>query len=123
MEPLVLVIDDLHLIYDADWVIPFFHHLLPLLPAETHMLILGRGLLPAPMSRLRSKQQLFVITEQMLAFTQTEAEELFSGYGLGPGEASSAVKRTGGRAADLHAAAINAFAALEAQVTSPACFQ
>jgi LuxR family maltose regulon positive regulatory protein len=44
-EPLVLVIDDLHLIYDADWVIPFFHHLLPLLPAETHMLILGRGLL------------------------------------------------------------------------------
>src|SRR5262249_18286881 len=64
-EPLVLVIDDLHLIYDADWVIPFFHRLLPLLPAETHMLILGRGLLPAPMSRLRSKQQLFVITEQM----------------------------------------------------------
>src|SRR5262245_34944801 len=61
-EPLVLVIDDLHLIYDADWVIPFFHRLLPLLPAETHMLILVRGLLPAPMWRLRAKQHLFVIT-------------------------------------------------------------
>jgi len=107
-EPLVLVIDDLHLIYDADWVTPFFHRLIPLLPAETHMLILGRGLLPAPMWRLRSKQRLFVILEQMLAFTQTEAEELFSSYGLGAEEASLALKQTGGRAAALHAVAIRA---------------
>jgi len=122
-EPLVLVIDDLHLIYDADWVIPFFHRLLLLLPAEIHMIILGRGLPPAPMWRLRSKQRLFVITEQMLAFTQTEAEELFSCYGLGEEEASSALKRTSGRAADLHAAAIHAFAALGEQASSPAHFQ
>jgi LuxR family transcriptional regulator, maltose regulon positive regulatory protein len=122
-EPLVLVIDDLHLIYDADWVIPFFHRLLPLLPAETHMLILGRGLPPAPMWRLRSKQRLFVITEQMLAFTQAEAEELFSGYGLGAGESDLALKQTGGRAADLHAAAIHAFAALGTHASSPARFR
>jgi LuxR family maltose regulon positive regulatory protein len=111
-EPLVLVIDDLHLIYDAVWVAPFFHRLLPLLPAETHMLILGRGLPPAPMWRLRSKQRLVVINEHMLAFTRTEAEELFSGYGLGAEEASLALERTGGRAAGLHAAAVRAFAAL-----------
>jgi LuxR family transcriptional regulator, maltose regulon positive regulatory protein len=117
-EPLVLVIDDLHLIYDADWVIPFFYRLLPLLPAETHMLILGRGLLPAPLWRLRSKQQLFVITEQMLAFTQTEAEELFSGYGLGAEEARSALLRTGGRAAGLHAAATRAFEDSGAQASA-----
>jgi LuxR family transcriptional regulator, maltose regulon positive regulatory protein len=117
-EPLVLVIDDLHLIYDTDWVIPFFHRLLPLLPAETHMLIMGRGLLPAPMWRLRSKQQLFVITEQMLAFTQTEAEGLFSGYGLGAEEARSALLRTGGRAAGLHAAAIRAFVDSGAQASA-----
>ncbi len=117
-EPLVLVIDDLHLIYDADWVIPFFHRLLPLLPAETHMLILGRGLLPAPMWRLRSKQQLFVITEQMLAFTQTEAEELFSDCGLGAEEARSALLRTGGRAAGLNAAAIRAFVDSGAQASA-----
>src|SRR5262245_53327175 len=90
-EPLVLVIDDLHLIYDADWVAPFFHRLLPLLPAEAHMLILGRGLPPAPMWRLRSKQRLLVINEHMLAFTLAEAEELFSGYGLGAAEASLAL--------------------------------
>jgi LuxR family transcriptional regulator, maltose regulon positive regulatory protein len=122
-EPLVLVIDDLHLIYDADWVIPFFHRLLLLLPPETHMLILGRGLPPAPMWRLRSKQRLFVITEQMLAFTQTEAEELFSGYGLSPEESRSALKRTCGRADDLHAAAIHSLAASRKQAPAPACLQ
>jgi LuxR family transcriptional regulator, maltose regulon positive regulatory protein len=107
-EPLVLVIDDLHLIYDADWMVPFFHRLLLLLPAGTHMLILERGLPPAPMWRLRSKQRLFVITEQMLAFTPTEAEELFFGYGLRVEEARLALKQTGGRAAALHAAAVRA---------------
>jgi LuxR family transcriptional regulator, maltose regulon positive regulatory protein len=122
-EPLVLVIDDLHLIYDADWVIPFFHRLLLLIPAETHILILGRGLPPAPMWRLRSKQRLFVITEQMLAFTQTEAVELFSSYGLGAGEAGLALKKTGGRAADLHATAARAFAALGAKSEAPVCRQ
>jgi LuxR family transcriptional regulator, maltose regulon positive regulatory protein len=122
-EPLVLVIDDLHLIYDADWVIPFFHRLLQLIPVGTHILILGRGLPPAPMWRLRSKQRLFVITEQMLAFTKSEAEELFSGYGLGAEEADLALKQTGGRAANIHAAAVRAFAALGAKVASPAFFQ
>ena len=113
-----MVIDDLHLIYDAVWVAPFFHRLLPLLPAETHMLILGRGLPPAPMWRLRSKQRLVVINEHMLAFTKTEAEELFSGYGLDAEEASLALERTGGRAAGLHAAAVRAFAALGTEASS-----
>jgi LuxR family maltose regulon positive regulatory protein len=110
-EPLLLVIDDLHLIYDADWLVPFFHRLLPLLPVEIHMLILGRGLPPTPLWRLRSKQRLFVVTEQMLAFTQSEAEELFSLYGLNEEDASFALKQTGGRAADLRQAAIRAGAA------------
>ena len=107
-EPLVLVIDDLHLIYDADWIVPFFNRLLLLLPAKTHMLILGRGLPPEPIWRLRSKQRLFAITEQMLAFTQTEAEELFFQYGLRAEEARLAIRQTGGRAAALHAVAIRA---------------
>ena len=111
-EPLILVIDDLHLIYDADWLVPFFHRLLPLMPANIHMLILGRGMPPAPLWRLRSKQRLFVITEQMLAFTQTEAEDLFFSYGLSAEDASFSLKQTGGRAADLHEAAIRASASL-----------
>jgi len=49
----------------------------------------------------------------MLAFNQIEAEELFSVYGLGVEEAGLALRQTGGRSADLHAAAVRASAALE----------
>ncbi len=97
-EPLLIVIDDLHLVYDADWTAPFFHRLLPLLPAEVHLLILGRGLPPAPLWRLRSKQRLWVIDEAELAFTLKEAEELFAGHGLEAKDAAAALAQTRGRA-------------------------
>lgn len=103
--PLLLVIDDLHLAFDADWVVPFFHRLLPLLPAEVHLLIIGRSLLPAPLWRLRSKQRLVVIDEPLLAFTPEEAEVLFAGYELSPEQANTALIKTRGRAAALHAEA------------------
>ncbi len=107
-EPLLVVFDDLHLVYDAEWVVPFFQRMLTLLPAEAHMLILGRGLPPAPLWRLRSKQRLCVINEQMLAFNETESESLFAYYGLDPQQASQALLQTGGRASALHAAAMRA---------------
>src|SRR5574341_479542 len=104
-EPLLMVIDDLHLVYDADWVAPFFHRLLPLLPSEVHLLILGRSLPPAPLWRMRSKQTLCVIDEPTLCFTQPEAEALFASYGLSAAQASLAFQQTRGRAAALDAAA------------------
>ncbi len=52
-EPLLIVMDDLHLLYDESWIVPFFHRLLPLLPPEAHLLIIGRSLPPAPLWRLR----------------------------------------------------------------------
>jgi LuxR family maltose regulon positive regulatory protein len=97
-EPLLIVIDDLHLVYDADWVVPFFHRLLPLLPSEVHLLILCRSLPPTPLWRLRSKQRLSVIDEALLAFTPDEVEELFAGCGLDTGDAVAALTQTRGRA-------------------------
>jgi ATP/maltotriose-dependent transcriptional regulator MalT len=76
-EPLLVVIDDLHLLYDAEWIVPFFGRLLPLLPVEAHMILIGRTLLPAPLWRMRSKQTLRVIDESAMAFTLPEAEALF----------------------------------------------
>ncbi len=114
-KPLLLVLDDLHLIYDADWLSPFFYRLLSLLPTEVHMLILGRGLPPAPLWRLRSKQRLFVINEPMLAFTASEAEELFSAYGANTKQAKISLERTDGRADDLHADAIRTRSALSGE--------
>jgi len=104
-EPLLVVIDDLHLIYDAEWVVPFFRRLLPLLPAEAHMLITGRSLPPAPLWRMRSKQTLCVIEEPTLLFTELEAARLFAGYGLTEAQASVSLEQTHGRASSLDRAA------------------
>ncbi|MCA1613280.1 MAG: hypothetical protein LC800_03795, partial [Acidobacteria bacterium] len=100
-EPLLTVVDDLHLVYDADWLVPFFGRLLPLLPAETHMILVGRTLPPAPLWRMRSKQTLRVIDEPALAFTLPEAESLYQSYGLPTKQAAQALAETWGRAAAL----------------------
>ncbi len=104
-EPLLIVVDDLHLVYDAEWVVPFFRRLLPLLPAEAHMLITGRSLPPAPLWRMRSKQTLCVIEETDIAFTEEEAKRLFASYGLKESQAAAALAQTRGRASALDRAA------------------
>ena len=100
-EPLLIVLEDLHLIYDADWLVPFFRRLLPLLPADVHLLITCRSLPPAPLWRLRSKQMLRVVDEGELAFTLDEAVALFKTYGLTEEHARAALRRTKGRAATI----------------------
>ena len=100
-EPLLIIIEDLHLVYDAEWVVPFFRRLLPLLPADVHLLITCRSLPPAPLWRLRSKQMLRVVDEEELAFTPGEAIQLFETYGLGEEHARVAWDQTNGRAATI----------------------
>ncbi len=97
-EPLLVVIEDLHLVYDAEWVVPFFHRLLPLLPTDVHFLITCRSLPPSPLWRMRSKQMLRVIDEAELAFTFEEALHLFQSYGLSDDHARIALHNTNGRA-------------------------
>ncbi|HYE15018.1 MAG TPA: AAA family ATPase [Pyrinomonadaceae bacterium] len=106
-EPLLVVIDDLHLVYDAEWMVPFFRRLLPLLPREVHFCLIGRSLPPTPLWRMRSKQTLCVVDESALAFTLAEARTLFTRYGLPAERADAALLQTRGRAAtlDAHAAA------------------
>lgn len=100
--PLLIVIEDLHLIFDSDWLVPFFSRILPLLPSEVHVLITSRSLPPTPLWRMRSKQFLVVIEEEALAFTRAEAVSLFESYGLSMEEANIALDHTHGRAAALH---------------------
>ncbi len=100
-KPLLVVIEDLHHVYDADWVVPFFHRLLPLLPADVHVLITCRSIPPAPLWRMRSKQSLLVIDEPELAFTLDETIELFKRRGWDERRARFAWIRTNGRAGAL----------------------
>ena len=118
-EPLLVVIDDLHLVYDADWVVPFFRRLLPLLTAEVHLLILARCLPPTPLWRLRSKQRLAVFDESALAFNLSEAQQLFDSYGLPFESARSALDQTRGRAGALAAIARQAAVRDLAGLTTP----
>jgi LuxR family transcriptional regulator, maltose regulon positive regulatory protein len=96
--PLLIVIDDLHLLYDEEWVVPFLSRLVPLLPAEAHLMIIGRILPPAPLWRMRSKQTLSVIEEPTLAFTLEETVTLCDSYGVDEATASEIFEQTRGRA-------------------------
>jgi LuxR family maltose regulon positive regulatory protein len=100
-NPLLIVIEDLHLVSDSDWLMHFFGRLLPLLPSEVHVLITSRCLPPAPLWRMRSKQSLVVIDEATLSFTRPEAIALFESYGLSNEQASIALDHTHGRAGAL----------------------
>lgn len=100
-KPLLVVIDDLHLVCDSEWLVPFFRRLLPLLPSEVHVLITSRTMPPAPLWRMRSKQTLSVIEEATLAFTRQEAIELFKSFGLSSEQAGIALDHTRGRASAL----------------------
>jgi ATP/maltotriose-dependent transcriptional regulator MalT len=104
-EPLLIVIEDLHLVYDAPWLVSFFGRLLPLLPADVHMVITSRTLPPAPLWRMRSKQNLTVVDEPELAFTRQEAISLFEMHGLSREQATIALDHTHGRAQALAACA------------------
>jgi len=100
-KPLLIVIEDLHLVGDCDWLVPFFSRLLPLLPSSVHMLITSRTMPPTPLWRMRSKQTLSVIAEEYLAFTRQEAIELFESHALSSEHATIALDHTHGRAAPL----------------------
>lgn len=100
-DPLLIVIEDLHLVFDSEWLVPFLHRVLPLLPAQVHMIITSRTVPPTPLWRMRSKQTLSVIDEATLAFTRPEAIELFESLGLTSEQANVAVDHTYGRAAAL----------------------
>jgi LuxR family maltose regulon positive regulatory protein len=104
-DSLLIVLEDLHLIYDADWIVPFFSRLMPLLPSDVHMIITCRSLPPSPLWRMRSKQTLCVIDEGTLSFTPDEANMLFRSYGLSETESRIALEEARGRASALVAVA------------------
>lgn len=110
-DPLLIVIEDLHLVCDAAWLVPFFKRLMPLLPADVHLLITSRTIPPAPLWRMRSKQTLSVIDEETLAFTRHEASLLFQRFGISVDHVGIALDHTHGRAA-----ALTRFAATRSQI-------
>lgn len=100
-DPLLIVLDGIHHVFDADWFGEFFSLLLSSLPQNVNLLLLCRSKPPNPLWRLRSKQQLNVIDEKLLAFNLAETVELAKRNGRGRSEAEKAHAATFGRVSKL----------------------
>jgi LuxR family maltose regulon positive regulatory protein len=100
-EPLLIVLDGIHHLFDAPWFGEFFGLLLSSLPENTSLLLLCRSKPPSPLWRLRSKQQLNVIDEKLLAFNLAETVELTAKLGLKRSDAERAHAETFGRVSKL----------------------
>jgi len=99
--PSLIVLDDIHHLFDADWFEDFFNLLLYSLPADSHLLLLCRSRPPAPLWRLRSKQMLNVLDEKVIAFDLPETKALYKSLGLPGAGAERAYRDSFGRVAKL----------------------
>lgn len=79
-KPVLIVLDDVHYIFDAPWFAEFFNSLLYLLNENTHLVLLARSSPAFPLWRLRSKQVLGVVDEDLLLFNEEEARKFLSAY-------------------------------------------
>jgi|ERR1035437_578809 ATP/maltotriose-dependent transcriptional regulator MalT len=79
---LLLVLDNIHHLYDTFWFADLFNQLIYSLQPNIHVLMLARSKPPAPLWRLRSKQMLNVVDEDVLEFTAGETEQLCKLRGL-----------------------------------------
>jgi len=107
-DPVVLVLDDYHLIES----VPIHEDVafvLDHLPAQVHLVIASRADPPLPLSRLRSRGELVEVRAGDLRFTNGEAAAYLSGMGLhlGPVEVTALEGRTEGWIAALQLAALS----------------
>lgn len=97
----LIVLDDIHHIFDAYWFEDFFNLLLYSLQPEAHLILLCRSKPPAPLWRLRSKQMLNVLDEKVIAFNLAETEALFRALGLSASHAADAHRECFGRVSKM----------------------
>ncbi len=100
-EPVLIVLDDIHNIFDAEWFSEFFVSLLYTLSPAQHLVLLSRTKPPQPLWRVRSKQVLGMIDEKLLAFNPDETAEFFAQHGLDREKAAKAHKKSFGRISRL----------------------
>lgn len=112
LDTTLLVLDDIHHIFDAVWFEDFFGLLLYSLPPSAHLLLLCRSKPPSPLWRLRSKQMLNVMDEKVIAFNLTETEALFNSLNITLNQAKEAHRQSFGRISKLLQLAENQYSTL-----------
>lgn len=109
-RPTVLVLDDLHVLDDADEVHRSLGFLLDHLPPSLHLAIATRRDPRLPVARLRARSQLLEIRARDLRFSDVEASALLQrGFGLdlAEGDVTRLQARTEGWAAGLQLAGLS----------------
>jgi LuxR family maltose regulon positive regulatory protein len=108
VEPLVLIIDDLHELRSAD-ALAQLERLLAGLPSSARVVLSSRRDPPIRLHRLRLADEVAEIRARDLRFTQSETRELLSGSGisLSDGAVAALYERTEGWAAGLRLAVIS----------------
>jgi LuxR family maltose regulon positive regulatory protein len=76
---LIVVLDNIHNTFSAEWSAPVFYRILQLLPNNVHFILLARVAPGFTFSRMRSKQTMDQIDDRALAFTRGEVASLFRG--------------------------------------------
>lgn len=99
--PILIVLDDVHNVFDANWFAEFFVSLLYTLTPEMHLVLLSRTKPPQPLWRVRSKQVLGMIDEKLLAFNLDETKEFFKKCGVSQKQTATAHKKSFGRISRL----------------------
>ena len=108
VEPVVLIIDDLHELKSAD-ALRQLEHLLAALPSSARVVLSSRRDPPIRLHQLRLADEVAEIRADDLRFTESEARELLAGSGIGLSDSGVAAlyERTEGWAAGLRLAVIS----------------
>lgn len=96
-KPILIVLDDVHCVFDAPWFNDFFNTLIYSITPRTQLLLLARSSPDFPIWRLRSKQVVGVLDEKLLAFTEEETKKLFTEREISGDGARQAWRETYGR--------------------------
>ena len=78
----LLVLDNVHYVFDTSWFHDFFELLLPAVPESSHVIFISRSKPSFPLWRMRSKRFLNLIDEKVFAFDETETVQLFEQNGF-----------------------------------------
>jgi LuxR family maltose regulon positive regulatory protein len=109
LDPVVLVLDDYHVI-NTPGIHDTLSFLLENLPPQMHLMIATRADPPLPIPRLRGRGQLVELYQSDLRFTSEEAAEFLNramGLDLSEGDVAALEKRTEGWIAGLQMAALS----------------
>ncbi len=96
-KQILIVLDDIHNVFDAEWLEIFFKGLIDFQNPNVRILFISRIKPIFPLWRLRSKQKLGVLEENLLLFNMDEIEELFLSKGISNDEIKQIYKTSYGR--------------------------